>query len=83
MEKDRQLLSALRAVASAVNRRDPYTSGHSERVAEYCERVAAALPALSGDEQCFPVTLGKFEVDSIEKLLNSNSATRRRNRMVP
>ena len=63
MEKDRQLLSALRAVASAVNRRDP--SGHSERVAEYCERVAAATPALSGDEQCFPVTLGKFEVDSI------------------
>ena len=52
MEKDRLLLSALRSVASAVNRRDPYTSGHSERVAEYCERVATSLQ-LSDDHRYF------------------------------
>src|SRR4030095_2776976 len=52
MEKDRLLLSALRAVASAVNRRDPYTSGHSERVAAYCDRVATSLQ-LSDDHRYF------------------------------
>ena len=52
MEKDRLLLSALRAVAAAVNRRDPYTSGHSERVAEYCDSVARSLQ-LSDDHRYF------------------------------
>jgi HD-GYP domain-containing protein (c-di-GMP phosphodiesterase class II) len=52
MEKDRLLLSALRAVASTVNRRDPYTSGHSERVAAYCDRVATSLQ-LSDDHSYF------------------------------
>jgi response regulator RpfG family c-di-GMP phosphodiesterase len=52
MEKDRLLLSALRAVAAAVNRRDPYTSGHSERVAEYCDSVARSLK-LSDDHRYF------------------------------
>jgi len=46
------LLSALRAVASTVNRRDPYTSGHSERVAAYCDRVATSLQ-LSDDHRYF------------------------------
>ena len=43
MEKDRLLLSALKSVATAVNRRDTYASGHSERVAEYCEHAARSL----------------------------------------
>ena len=43
MEKDRLLLSALKSVATAVNRRDTYASGHSERVAEYCENAARSL----------------------------------------
>ena len=51
-KKDQLLLSALRAVASAVNRRDPYTSGHSERVAEYCDRLAISLN-LSQDHRYF------------------------------
>ena len=55
MYKDRLLLSALRAVASAVTRRDRYTSGHSERVAEYCERVAGALQL--SEDHCYFLSL--------------------------
>ncbi len=39
-----QLLShTLQAVASAINGPDPYMTGHAERVAESCDRLARAL----------------------------------------
>lgn len=43
IEKERIQLLALRAVVLAINGRDPYMLGHSERVAEYCERVASSM----------------------------------------
>jgi HD-GYP domain-containing protein (c-di-GMP phosphodiesterase class II) len=46
----RLLLHALQAVAQATNGPDPYMAGHSQRVAEYCDRLANAI-GLSAPER--------------------------------
>ncbi len=50
--KDREevILSALNALAAAVDARDPYTAGHSSRVAEYSLRIARQMKYGDGDE---------------------------------
>jgi HD-GYP domain-containing protein (c-di-GMP phosphodiesterase class II) len=48
MDKERIQFSALRAVALAINGRDLYMLGHSERVAEYCEQVASGMKLSDG-----------------------------------
>jgi HD-GYP domain-containing protein (c-di-GMP phosphodiesterase class II) len=45
----RLLLQALRAVAQATNGPDPYMTGHSQRVAEYCDRLAEAMGLSDGE----------------------------------
>lgn len=48
--RERLLDHALKAVALAINAQDPYTLGHSGRVAEYCDRLARSM-GLSDDER--------------------------------
>jgi response regulator RpfG family c-di-GMP phosphodiesterase len=46
----RQFLSAIQSLAKAVEARDPYTRGHSDRVSDFASLVAAHL-GLSSDER--------------------------------
>jgi HD-GYP domain-containing protein (c-di-GMP phosphodiesterase class II) len=48
-------LDAIQALAKAVEAKDPYTHGHSERVAEYSERLASAIGL--GERQVFNIRL--------------------------
>ncbi|MCH2114010.1 MAG: HD-GYP domain-containing protein [Pirellulales bacterium] len=41
--RESQMLSMVRTLVSAIDSRDPYTCGHSERVARYGKRLAEAL----------------------------------------
>lgn len=48
--REEMLLHTLRAVAVATNGPDPYMTGHSQRVADYCDLMARAL-GLPDDER--------------------------------
>jgi len=41
--REKQLKSVLQVMVSTIDARDPYTSGHSERVSEYCVGICDAL----------------------------------------
>jgi len=49
-ERENLLLNMVRTLVSAIDSRDPYTCGHSERVARYGRRLAAAVGF--DDEAC-------------------------------
>jgi GAF domain-containing protein len=50
--KDREavILSALEALANAVDARDPYTAGHSQRVTQYALMIARQMKYSPGDQ---------------------------------
>ena len=48
-ENQELFLSSIRALAAAIDAKDPYTRGHSERVARYASAIAKEM-ALSADE---------------------------------
>jgi len=49
-ERESLLVNVVRTLVSAIDSRDPYTCGHSERVARYGRRLAAAVGF--GEEAC-------------------------------
>ncbi len=54
-ERENLLVSVVRTLVSAVDSRDPYTCGHSERVALYAKRLAQEIGL--ADEECEKVYL--------------------------
>ncbi len=53
--KDRQelFMGSLRALADAVDARDPYTAGHSQRVTEYALTIARQMEYAPGDREAW------------------------------
>ena len=54
-ERENLLVSVVRTLVSAVDSRDPYTCGHSERVALYAKRLAQEIGL--ADEECEKIYL--------------------------
>ncbi|MDZ4659274.1 MAG: HD-GYP domain-containing protein [Bythopirellula sp.] len=54
-ERENLLVSVVRTLVSAVDSRDPYTCGHSERVALYAKRLAEEIGL--ADEECEKIYL--------------------------
>jgi HD-GYP domain-containing protein (c-di-GMP phosphodiesterase class II) len=54
-ERETLLVSVVRALVSAVDSRDPYTCGHSERVALYARRLAEEVGL--GEDECEKIYL--------------------------
>ncbi len=54
-ERENLLVNVVRALVSAIDSRDPYTCGHSERVALYAKRLAAEIGL--EDEACEKIYL--------------------------
>ncbi len=54
-ERENLLVSVVRTLVSAIDSRDPYTCGHSERVALYAKRLAQEIGL--ADEECEKIYL--------------------------
>lgn len=52
-EREEVILSALNALAAAVDARDPYTAGHSERVTDYALSIARQMGYATGDDDAW------------------------------
>ncbi len=70
---ERASLDAIQALAHAVEAKDPYTHGHSERVSRYSERLAVAIGLLEGQTTnlrlaCLMHDIGKIGIS--EKILH-------------
>jgi GAF domain-containing protein len=52
-EREDVILSALNALAAAVDARDPYTAGHSDRVTDYALSIARQMGYAIGDEEAW------------------------------
>ena len=52
-DREQVIISALEALANAVDARDPYTAGHSQRVTDYALKIARQMNYAEGSSQSF------------------------------